>query len=305
MVTHSKPIVVGGRLIRRVLPILVVVGLPLAMSPAGAQSPAPQRIVSLVPSVTEILFAIGASRQIVGIGSFDTIPDEFRNSHGISRVGGLLDPDMERIFTLRPDLVILYESQTDPQEQLRRAGIPVLPYQHGSLAEISETIRSLGQRTEHSVAATAVATKLEAGLAEIRDRVAGRPRPRTLLVFAREPLAMRNVYVSGGIGFLHDMLDAAGGENVFAAIQRERVAQVSSEAILTSAPDVIVEIRYEDSLSQTTLDRERAVYGQLSTLPAVRTGRIHFLIGNRFVVPGPGVAEATAELARLLHPEAF
>ena len=64
-------------------------------------------------------------------------------------------------------------------------------------------------------------------------------------MFAREPLAMRNVYVSGGIGFLHDMLDAAGGENVFAAIQRERVAQVSSEAILTSAPDVIIEIRGE------------------------------------------------------------
>jgi iron complex transport system substrate-binding protein len=275
------------------------------MSPAVAQSPAPQRIVSLVPSVTEILFAIGAGRQIVGIGSFDTIPDEFQDSHGISRVGGLLDPDMERIFTLRPDLVILYESQTDPQEQLRRAGIPVLPYQHGSLAEISETIRDLGQRMEHPVEANAVATKLEARLAEIRDRVAGRRRPRTLLVFAREPLAMRNVYVSGGIGFLHDMLDAAGGENVFAAIQRERVAQVSSEAILTSAPDVIIEIRYEDSLSQSTLDRERAVYGQLSTLPAVRTGRIHFLMGNRFVVPGPGVAEATAELARLLHPEAF
>ena len=289
----------------RVLLILVASGLALATPPAVAQSSAPQRIVSLVPSVTEILFAVGAGRQIVGIGSFDTIPDEFQDGQGITRVGGLLDPDMERIFTLRPDLVILYESQTDPQIQLQRAGIPVLPYQHGSLAEISQTIRDFGQRTDHSVEANAVATKLEAGLADIRDRVAGRQRPRTLLVFAREPLAMRNVYVSGGIGFLHDMLDAAGGENVFAAVQSERVAQVSSEAILTSAPDVIVEIRYEDSLSQSTLDRERAVYGQLSALPAVRTGRIHFLIGNRFVVPGPGVAEATAELARLLHPEAF
>ena len=304
MVAHSKPIGVGGRLFRRVLLILVAASLPLA-TPAVGQSPAPQRIVSLVPSVTEILFAIGAGGQIVGIGSFDTIPDQFQDSHEINRVGGLLDPDMERIFTLRPDLVILYESQTDPQEQLRRAGIPVLPYQHGTLAEISETIRDLGQRTEHPVEANAVATELEAGLAEIRNRVAGRQRPRTLLVFAREPMAMRNVYVSGGIGFLHDMLDAAGGENVFAAVQRERVAQVSSEAILTSAPDVIIEIRYEDSLSQSTLDRERAVYGQLSTLPAVRTGRVHFLMGNRFVVPGPGVAEATAELARLLHPDAF
>ena len=275
--------------------------MPLAM---GQTSP-PQRIISVVPSVTEILFAIGAGPQIVGIGSFDTIPIDHHDRLKIERVGGLLDPDMERIFTLRPDLVVLYESQTDPHEQLRRAGIPVLLYQHGSLLEISHTIRNLGRRTGQSREADAVATKLEAGLSSIRNRVAGLKRPRTLLVFAREPLTMRNVYVSGGIGFLHDMLDVAGGENIFKAVRREQVAQVSSEAILTSAPDVIVEIRYEESLTPETLARERAVYEQLSMLPAVRSGRIHFLTGSRFIVPGPGVAEATEELARLLHPDAF
>ena len=305
MAAHSKPLATDHCVIAVALTLLLAFGLVPKTSPAAAQSSAPQRIVSLVPSVTEILFAIGAGPQIVGIGSFDTIPDEYDDDQSIARVGGLLDPDMERIFTLRPDLVVLYRSQTDPHEQLQRAGIPVLPYEHGGLAEISRAIQDLGLRTERAAEAEAVAAKLEAGLAAIRSRVAGRTRPRTLLVFAREPLAMRNVYVSGGIGFLHDMLDAAGGENVFAAVQRERVAQVSSEAILTADPDVVIEIRYEESLSPSTVTRERAVWEQLSTLPAARTGRIHFLTGNRFVVPGPGVVGATEALARLLHPEAF
>ena len=295
----------SGRRRLLVLLTLAPLGVILPVLPTMGQTSAPHRIISVVPSVTEILFAIGAGPQIVGIGSFDTIPSNYHDELKIERVGGLLDPDMERIFTLRPDLVVLYESQTDPHEQLRRAGIPVLPYQHGSLPEISQAIRDLGRRTGHPRAADAVATRLEAGLSSIRSRVAGLKRPRTLLVFAREPLAMRNVYVSGGIGFLHDMLDVAGGENVFKTVLRERVAQVSSEAILTSAPDVIIEIRYEESLTPAMLARERAVYEQLSTLPAVRSGRVHFLTGQRFVVPGPGVAEATEELARLLHPDAF
>ena len=270
-----------------------------------AQSPAPQRVISLIPSVTDILFEIGAGSQIVGIGSFDQLPDGHPGAEKIIRVGGLLDPNLERIFTLRPDLVIIYASQTDPREQLDRAGISVLSYRHGGLSDISDTIRDLGARTGHSAKAEAVAVELETGLAVIHARVAGRPRPRTMLVFGREPLAMRNVYASGGVGFLHDMLDMAGGENVFEDVRREGLAQVSSEAILTAAPEVIVEIRYDGSIVSDNVDKERTVWRQLSTLPAVRTDRIHFLIGNRFVVPGSRVVEATEQLARLLHPEAF
>ena len=296
MATHSKPI---GR------HVLVAIALALGGQVALGQSLHPQRVISIVPSVTEILFAIGAAPQVIGIGSFDQIPSGHPNRDNIARVGGLLDPDMERILTLRPDLVVLYRSQADPKQQLARAGIAVLPYEHGSLADVSNTIRSLGQRTGHVAEAEALATRVEAGLAAIRARVAGRPRPRTLLVFSREPSALRNVYASGGIGFLHDMLDVAGGDNVFRHVRSERVAQVSSEAILTAAPDVIIEIRYEGELSPGTIDDERAVWQKLSTVPAARTGRIHFVSGNRFVVPGPRVAEATEQLARVLHPDAF
>ena len=276
-----------------------------AVGLVSAQTPSPQRIISIVPSVTQILFAIGAESQLVGIGSFDRLPDGYDRGTELARVGGLLDPDMERIFTLRPDLVVLYQSHVDQRQQLERAGIPVLLYEHSGLANISETVRSLGARTGRTVQAESIATRMDAGLAAIRARVDGQPRPRTLLVFSREPMALRNIYASGGIGFLHDMLDAAGGENVFADIRSENVAQVSSEAILAAAPDVIFEIRYAGDLRKSVIDDERDVWRRLSTLPAVRNGRIYFVTGNRFVVPGPGVVEATEELARALHPEVF
>ena len=299
MAAHPKP--VASKTGQTVAAIFVAaLGLVLA------QTPRPQRIISIVPSVTQILFAIGAESQLVGIGSFDKLPDDYERAGELARVGGLLDPDMERIFTLRPDLVVLYESHVDQRQQLERAGIPVLGYEHAGLADISQTVRRLGVLTGRTVQAETIADRMDAGLASIRARVDDLPKPRTLLVFSREPLALRNIYASGGIGFLHDMLDAAGGENVFADIKSENVAQVSSEAILAAAPDVIIEIRYAaEVLPEEIVDDERDVWRRLSTLPAVRSGRIHFVTGSRFVVPGPGVTAATEELARVLHPEAF
>ena len=101
----------------------------------------PQRIISIVPSLTETLFAIGAGPRVVGVGTFDTHPSDVAT---LRRVGGLIDPDMERIFALRPDLVILHSSQQDQIQQLTRARIPVFSYTHGGLADTLSVIRQLG-----------------------------------------------------------------------------------------------------------------------------------------------------------------
>jgi iron complex transport system substrate-binding protein len=261
----------------------------------------PQRIVSIVPSLTETLFAIGAGPQVVGVGTFDTLPAEVAN---LPRVGGLIDPNMERIFALRPDLVILYGNQQDQIEQLTRASIPVYSYAHGGLADMLSVIRQLGARTGHTTEAQRVASAIEEQLADVRARTAGRTQPRVLLVFGREPRSLRNIYASGGIGFLHDVLEAAGGYNVFTDVRRESV-QLTSEAILTAAPDVIIELTYDDRMTPNNQASEIAVWNRLPVIPAVRNGRVHLLLGNQFVVPGPRLAEATAAIARALHPEAF
>jgi iron complex transport system substrate-binding protein len=274
----------------------------LLVASLAAQTPAPaRRIVSLVPALTEMAFAIGAGEAVVGVSSFDRYPREVGTR---TRVGALLDPDLERILSLRPDLVLAYDSQTALRQQLERAGIRVFDYRHGGLGDVLATLGRLGEVTGHQGAAAAIATRIEGELAEVRRRVAARPRPRVLLVIGREPGALRNIYASGGRGFLHDMLTAAGGDNVFADVGRESV-QATTELILARRPDVIVELRSRPLTGTSTMEREQRTWQALGAVPAVARGRVHLVEGDDLVVPGPRVGTSTGRLARLLHPEAF
>jgi len=283
------------RLTCAVVTALLLTALPTAQAPAR-----PQRIISLIPAVTEILFAIGAGPQVVAVSSFDEYPPEVKN---LQRVGALLDPDLERILSLRPDLVVVYGSQLDLMKQLERAGIPAYYYRHAALPDVSRTIREVGDRIGHAAEAEALIKKIDAQMTSIRQRVSGRSRPRTMLVVGREIGALRGIYASGGYGFLHDMLEAAGGDDVFADVKRESV-QATTELILARKPEVILEIR-AGAAEAGPIASEIAVWRALASVPAVRNGRVQFIVDQRTVVPGPRIAEGTELLARALHPEAF
>ncbi|PYR93342.1 MAG: hypothetical protein DMF84_10150 [Acidobacteria bacterium] len=287
---------------------LIALTLMLMLCGAAAQSPnhqitkSPNRIISVIPAATEILFAIGAGPQVVGVGSFDTFPPEVSK---LPKVGALLDPDVERILSLKPDLVLIYASQTDLKQQLQRAGIASYEYTHAGLADVTSTIRALGDVTGHDGHARDVAASLERGLAEIRTRVKNRSKPRTLLVFGHERAALRGIYASGGIGFLDDMLAIAGGINVFADVKQQAV-QASTEQIIARRPEAILEIRASNSaLPPADQAAETHVWDALGSLPAVRRHRVMFLVDDRLVIPGPRVAEGTRLMAQALHPEAF
>jgi iron complex transport system substrate-binding protein len=262
-----------------------------------AQAP-PKRIISLVPNVTEILFAIGAGPQVVAVSTYDVEPPEVRS---LPTVGALIDPDTERIISLRPDLVVTYGSQADLQAQLKRASIPFFDYRHGGLDHIMVTMRALGARTGHVEQADKAARGLQAGIDAVRNRVAGKPRPRTLLVFGREPGSLRNIYASGGRGFLHDMLVAAGGEDVLNDIERES-ALVSTEMILVRKPEVILELNAATRLNDADLKAVVDPWMTLSSVPAVRNKRVVVLNGPGLTVPGPRVLDGIEKMAKALHP---
>jgi iron complex transport system substrate-binding protein len=271
---------------------------PMAGQRQAATAP-PARIVSLVPALTEILFAIGAGGRVAGVSSFDTFPPEVDK---LPRVGALLDPDTERILALRPDLVILYASQADLQARFTAAGIPVFVYRHGGIGNVLDTIQQLGEVTGHTRDADRLVRDLRTRMDAIRTRLAGRPRPRTLLVIEREAGALRGIYVSGGSGFLAEMLEIAGGTNVFASVRRESV-QPSIETLLQVAPEVIVEIRAGQSASSVTNPPELInVWSRLGSVPAVRNRRLHLLTGQHLVVPGPRLVDGIESLAGALHP---
>jgi iron complex transport system substrate-binding protein len=287
MAAHQKPLAILGVF------LLCLCGAPSAQAPA-----APQRIVSLIPSATEMLFAIGAGPRVIGVGNFDRYPPEAQTR---TKVGGLIDPDIERILSLKPDLVVIYATQTDLRTQMERARIPIYLYQHSGLADITDTIRTIGARVGSERAGQELAHRIEDDIASTRQRVAGKPRPRTLLVFGRDAETLRGVYASGGLGFLHDMLETAGGLNVFADVKRQSV-QATTEVMLTRAPDAIVEIGIDTASSK---ERNLGAWDARASIPAVRTHRIYQIRGDEMMNPGPRVAQAIRRIAQALHPEAF
>ena len=274
-----------------------VVGLFLcATIPLHAQA---RRIISIIPATTEMLFAMGAGDRVIAVGTYDRFPAEVNR---LPRVGALLDPDVERIISLRPDLVIVYATQADLLTQLDRARIPYYSYQHRGLPDITATIRSLGERAGVANRASTLAAEIERQIADIRSRVANRSRPKTLLVFGREPGTLRGIDASGGVGFLHDMLEAAGGTDVLADLKQQSVT-MTTEMVLARAPEVIIELRY--ARNERTSESDVRAWDALGAVPAVRNRRVYQLRGEEFVVPGPRVGAAVERLARTLHADAF
>ena len=182
-----------------------------------------------------------------------------------------------------------------------RARIPYYSrYVHKGLPDISETIRAAGcARVGAPADANALASRIDKQLADIRAKTSTLPHPKTLLVFGREPGSLRNIDASGGDGFLHDMLETAGGIDVLADIHRQSV-QMSSEMVLARAPDVILEIR--SPFGATAMTSDLSPWNALASVPAVRNHRVFSLVGEEFAIPGPRVVMATQELANALHP---
>jgi iron complex transport system substrate-binding protein len=285
-----------ARLIRGAVLALAAV-LVAAVAPDPIVAAQVQRVISIIPATTEMLFGMGAGDRLVAVGTYDRFPPEVDR---LPRVGALLDPDVERIIALRPDLVVLYGTQADLRSQLDRAHIPYFPYLHRGLPDIADTIRSLGARVGVAAGANALAARLERQLTDIKAKAAHRGRPKTLIVFGREPGSLRHIDSSGGVGFLHDMLELAGGTDAFADVKQQSVL-TSTEMILARAPEIIIELRY----TRSNLSTDLRAWDVLSSVPAVRQHRVYLLEGEEFVIPGPRVGDATERLSRKIHPEAW
>lgn len=281
---------------KRLVLILAAAGVALV----AAADAVPRRVISLIPAATEMIFAMGAGSRLIAVSSYDKFPPEATK---LPTVGALLDPDIERILAMRPDLVIVYGTQTELRRSLDRASIPYYTYEHRAMPDIMATVRSIGARLGSTTEANALATSMEQALAGVRAAVAGQHRPRTLLVFERDRSSLQNIYASGGYGFLADLLDAAGGDNIFADIRQQSV-QASTEMILARRPEAIIELRYGESARNSDPARDLRVWDALGSVPAVRNKRIHVLTGDQYVVPGPRIVEAARELGRTLHPGA-
>ncbi len=251
---------------------------------AGAQE-APQRLVSLVPAATQVLFAIGAGDRLVGVSSYDTWPEEVGR---LPRVGALLDPNLEVILALRPDLVVVDPAQAALERQLASAGIDSYVYATEDIAGILTHMHELGSRLGLADAGTRAASRLRSELAQVRSAVRGNETVATVLVFGRRPGGFAELWVNGGVGFLHELVEVAGGRNLYADMERQS-ARAGLEVLLARVPEVLVELRLGSDLAD--LDTE-AIAAEWHALPGYAAVRVTVLTDSWLVTPGSRVAEA-------------
>lgn len=249
----------------------------------------PRRIVSLIPSTTETLCALGLADALVGVTNYCREPADVVRTK--TRIGGEKDPDLEAILALQPDLVIanVEENEATHVAALRARDVPVWVTYPRTVAEAIRMIRELGELTGTAARAAAIADECEAMLERVSADRAGRRARRVFYAIWREPWM-----TIGRDTYIHDMLRVCGGANVFAD-RPERYPTVTLEDVAAREPDVIL-LPDEPYRFRRTHVSELARYDHM---PAVREQRIHLVDGKPFSWHGPRIAEALRTLPRL------
>ncbi|HEY7436338.1 MAG TPA: cobalamin-binding protein [Methylomirabilota bacterium] len=254
----------------------------------------PERIVSLVPSVTETVFTIGAQDRLVGVTDFCDYPAAARQKPS---VGGMIAPSLEGLVALKPDLVVATPAgnRHETFDELARLKIPVYLVDPVSVNGVMDLIGRVGRLTDRGPAADRVVATLRARIGAVSSRVAGRPRPRVLYVLWPDPLIVpaRGALVS-------ELIALAGGDSV-TADGGQGYPRYSMEAALARNPEVILIASHDAARSPLV----QAKWERFTQVPAVSAGRLHTVDGNLMHRYGPRMVDGLEVLARLLHPEAF
>lgn len=253
----------------------------------------PARIVSLAPSVTEILFALGAGDRVVGVTDFCDHPAE---AAGKPRIGGLINPDLERILGLKPDLAIASTTGNyqDDTERLTALGVPVYAIETPDIAGILAAFDKVGDLLGEPERSRRVVAGLRDRIERVRSRAAPGPHPVVLFVIEPDPLI-----APGQKTFIGEALAIAGGvaASPSAGGSTARWAQYDLEQVIAMRPEVILTTRIHAAWAERlpSMKEWRAV-------PAVANGRIH-VVSDAIQNPGPRLIDGIEEVAGILRPE--
>lgn len=252
----------------------------------------PRRIVALTPSLSETLFALGLGDRVVGVGDYTSWPPEARTK---PRLGGLFNPNVERIAALRPDLAVLMPSERDLAAKLGPLGIEALIVPIESLADVERSFTTIAERCGVPEAGARLRAEWKGGLEA--EPPPGR-RPRVVLSVGRDPGRLGEVTVASSRTFLDEILTRSGGVNAFADAPA-LYPQAGLEEIVARAPDLIVELRSEP-LSPAAARALAEEWKQLPQIAAVREGRVVVIAADYALVPGPRLPLLARDLRRAL-----
>jgi len=275
--------------------------LILLLAQAGclaAQNP-PQRLISLAPNITEMIFKVGAGELLVGRTDYCIYPEAAQQ---IPSVGGYLNPNYEQIVSLRPDVIFMLPN-LDMERKLQRLGLKTFTLPDETVEEIFLGFRALGRVLNRTEAAETAIAGIQDTLRWVQEQSVGRDSiaASVLLLVGREAGSLKGLFSAGGNTYLGEILELCGGRNIFGDV-RARYFDISKEDLVRRDPDAIIEFRMIDpARAGEEIARLKAEWEALPTLKAVQTGKIFIFYERAFLIPGPRIGQLAMAMYEALQ----
>jgi iron complex transport system substrate-binding protein len=269
-----------------------------AKDASGAASP--QRIISLSPSTTEVLYGVGAFERVVAVSDYDKFPPEVAR---LPRIGGWSNTNLEQVATLKPDLIIMTSSQAPLiKDKLDALGVRTVTVPSFTIEDALASIEQIGAVTGRDEAARKLVADTRAKLEDVRARTRELPRLRVLCIVDRVPGTLRGLYTATRGSFFAELIEMAGGESI-APPASNGFGQISKEAVVSLNPDIIFDLLQtgDGKLAENVQE----VWKELGNVRAVREGRVYSLRDESMLHPSQFVGDTARKFAELIHPQAF
>jgi len=283
--------------------ILIVAIVGLEQAPVNKESSqiVPQRIITLAPNITEIAFSLGLDEKIIAVTKYCDYPIKVKS---LPKVGGFIDPNLEAIVALQPDLVILVATQQQTIKQLQQLNIPTLAVHNATLSDITESISAIGEATHQQQQAQQLLSQINKKIRSISHKVESLNRPKVMVTMGHSTSGdqVKTIYIAGQHDFYNDLITLAGGQNSYQATHL-KVPSLSTEGILQLNPDVIIDIFPEAADHNANIEQVKQQWQNLNYVNAVKNNRVHIIEENYATIPGPRIFQLLDKMARIIHPD--
>ncbi len=264
------------------------------------QQSRPERIISLSPSVTEILYGVGAFGRVIAVSDYCDYPPEVKD---LPRVGGWQNTNLERLASLRPGLVIMTDAEAPfIKDRLDELQIPALVVPSRSIEDAFTAMKQIGGAIGNVREAKQLAAETRTEIDRVRAMTKGLPKRRVLCVVDRVPGTLRDLYTATEGSFIAQLIEIAGGESV-APPAEKGYGKINKEAVVALDPEIIIDM--VQGAEGKFAEDPRAVWNELSGVRAVREGRVHPLREMSVLHPSQFVGSSARRFAEIIHPDVF
>ena len=258
----------------------------------------PKRIISTSPSITEMLFELGLQDRIVAVTDFCIYPEE---ACLLPSIGGVLNPDIEKIVSLYPDLIILQSDSAKVEKNIKTLGIPTFSIKVRTISDIFESINRLGKELNCQEAAKKLLLLLKDKINAFKQKLVGRLPKKVLLLLGDSSDPAHDLYAVGPGTFLNELLVLSGGENILKN-SKAQYPKLSKEYIIEQSPEIIIEAGPKSNLPQKEIDYKVEQWSRFPTIQAVRDKRIYFIGADYILIPGPRLVKILENFVQVIHP---